>query len=133
LFKGVAATINMEKEIERVEDITLLVNTFYDKIRKDELLSPVFNAIIKDWEPHLEKMIQFWSTLLLYTRTYKGDPLPSHLPLKVDKAHFDRWLLLFNQTVDELFTGEIASNAKKRAFSIARIMKAVKQIPEEKL
>ena len=122
-------TIN--REIESVEDISLLVSTFYNKIRKDDLLAPVFNAIIKDWEPHLEKMVQFWSTLLLYTRTYKGDPLPSHLPLKVDKVHFDRWLFLFDQTIDELFTGEIAANAKKRAFSIARIMKAVKQIKEE--
>jgi len=129
LFKAMVSTIN--KEIESVEDITLLVNTFYDKIRKDDLLAPVFNAIIKDWQPHLEKMVQFWSTLLLYTRTYKGDPLPSHLPLKVDKLHFDRWLYLFDQTIDELFTGEIAANAKKRAFSIARIMKAVKQIKEE--
>ncbi|WP_353137490.1 group III truncated hemoglobin [Pseudopedobacter sp.] len=123
------STIN--KEIESVEDITLLVNTFYDKIRKDDLLGAVFNAIIKDWNPHLEKMVQFWSTLLLYTRTYKGDPLPSHLPLKIEKIHFDRWLFLFDQTIDELFTGEIAANAKKRAFSIARIMKAVKQIKEE--
>lgn len=119
------------RTIEGVEDITLLVNAFYDKIRKDDLLAPVFNTIIKDWEPHLEKMVQFWSTLLLYTRTYKGDPLPSHLPLKVEKVHFDRWLFLFDETIDELFIGEIAANAKKRAFSIARIMKAVKQIKEE--
>src|SRR5690606_8724137 len=50
------------RTIEGVEDLTLLVNAFYDKIRKDDLLAPVFNTIIKDWEPHLEKMVQFWST-----------------------------------------------------------------------
>lgn len=125
------AEVKTSKEIKDIEDISLLVNTFYDKIRKDDLLAPVFNSVIKNWEPHLEKMVQFWSTLLLYTRTYKDDPLPAHLPLKVDKVHFDKWLSLFNETVDELFIGEVASNAKKRAFSIARIMKAVKQIPEE--
>ncbi|MFD1630221.1 group III truncated hemoglobin [Pseudopedobacter beijingensis] len=119
------------KDIKNKEDITELVLCFYNKIREDELLSPIFNAVIKDWDSHLEKMISFWFTLLLYTRTYKGDPLPVHLPLKIEKTHFDRWINLFETTIDERFKGEIATNAKKRAWSIARIMKAVKQIPEE--
>ncbi len=113
------------------EDITLLVNTFYAKIRQHELLFSVFDPIIKgNWEAHLQKMVTFWSTLLLYTRQYKEDPLPKHLPLPLQKKHFDEWLRLFNETVDGLFKGELANNAKKRAFSIARIMKAVKNIEE---
>ena len=112
-------------------DVRLLVNTFYDKVRKDEMLAPVFEPIIKDnWETHLLRMTDFWSTLLLYTKKYKDDPMPKHLPLSIGKDHFDRWLLLFNLTIDELFEGTIAENAKKRANSIAKIMKAVKGISE---
>jgi hemoglobin len=123
----------MEEEVNgdilREEDVKLLVNTFYDKVRKDELLSVVFAAVIKDnWTAHLQKMTDFWSTILLYTKKYKGDPMPKHLPLKVDKAHFARWLQLFSETIDELFDGQIAANAKLRANSIARIMQAVKGI-----
>jgi len=112
-------------------DVRLLVNTFYDKVRKDEMLAPVFEPIIKDnWETHLLRMTDFWSTLLLYTKKYKDDPMPKHLPLSIGKDHFDRWLLLFNLTIDELFEGTIAENARKRANSIAKIMKAVKGISE---
>lgn len=116
-------------DIANQEDIKNLVHTFYAKVKEDETLFKIFDPIIKNnWAAHLEKMVKFWSTLLLYTREYKDDPLPKHLPLAIDKVHFDIWLSLFNQTLDELFEGEIAENAKKRAFSIARIMKAVKNI-----
>ena len=112
-------------------DVAALVNTFYDKVRNDEMLAGVFNAIIKDnWPAHLNRMTDFWSTILLYTKTYKDDPLPKHLPLPVGREHFDRWLFLFNETIDELFEGEIANNARKRANSIATIMQAVKGIPK---
>jgi len=108
-------------------DVGNLVNAFYEKIRQDELLADVFNDIIQDnWPAHLSRMTDFWTTILLYTRKYKDDPMPKHLPLPVDKKHFERWLMLFNQTIDELFTGQIAENAKKRANSIAAIMQVVK-------
>jgi len=120
-----------ETDILSEADVKLLVNTFYDKVRKDEILAPVFEPIIKDnWEMHLSRMTDFWSTLLLYTKKYKDDPMPKHLPLPIGKDHFDRWLLLFNLTIDELFEGTIGENARKRANSIAKIMKAVKGIPE---
>ena len=112
-------------------DVELLVNTFYDKVRHDGILAGVFNPIIKDnWAVHLKRMTDFWSTILLYTRKYKDDPLPKHLPLPVEKEHFDRWLQLFDETISELFEGSTADNARKRANSIARIMKAVKNIPD---
>jgi hemoglobin len=117
------------KDILQEEDVKTLVNTFYDKVRNDALLSVVFEPVIKDnWPVHLQKMTDFWSTILLYTRKYKDDPLPKHLPLQVDKMHFERWLQLFNETIDELFEGQIAANAKLRANSIAKIMQAVKGI-----
>lgn len=120
---------NRQHNIADEKDINLLVNTFYAKIRKHELLFSVFDPVIKEnWEAHLQKMVTFWSTLLLYTRTYKEDPLTKHLPLPLKKIHFDEWLRLFNETVDDLFTGELAENAKKRAYSIAKIMKAIKKI-----
>lgn len=112
-------------------DVELLVNTFYDKVRRDDILAGVFNPVIKDnWAVHLKRMTDFWSTILLYTRKYKDDPLPKHLPLPVEKEHFDRWLQLFDETISELFEGPTAGNARKRANSIARIMKAVKNIPD---
>lgn len=117
------------KDIENEEDIKNLVHSFYSKVKENETLFEIFDPIIQNnWPAHLEKMIKFWSTLLLYTHQYKDDPMPKHLPLDLDKEHFDIWLTLFNQTLDEMFSGEIVENAKKRAFSIARIMKAVKQI-----
>ena len=111
--------------------MAILVNAFYEKVRQDELLADVFNPIIKDnWDFHLKRMVDFWSTILLYTKKYKDDPMPKHLPLAIGNEHFDRWLQLFNETIDELFEGRIAENARKRASSIARIMKAVKEIPQ---
>jgi len=121
-----------KEDILEQADILLLVNTFYKKVREDDLLVRIFDPVIKDdWDYHLKRMTDFWSTLLLYTHTFKEDPMPKHLPLPLDKEHFDRWLQLFNQTIDELFEGVVAENARKRANSIARIIKAVKKIPEE--
>lgn len=119
------------KDIENETDVELLVNSFYTKVRNDVLLDAVFAPVIKgNWAVHLKLMVDFWSTLLLYSRKYNADPLAKHLPLRLSKAHFDQWIHLFNETVDELFVGGIAENAKKRALSIARIMKAVKRISD---
>jgi hemoglobin len=119
------------KDIDTENDVELLVNEFYDKVRNDQLLDPIFAGVIKDnWDSHLKLMVDFWSTLLLYTRKYVGAPLPKHLPLQLSNEHFDRWIQLFSETIDELFVGVIAENAKKRAFSIVKIMKAAKGISE---
>ncbi|HEX7366037.1 MAG TPA: group III truncated hemoglobin [Pelobium sp.] len=116
-------------DIATIADVEKLVHTFYGKVKNNELLFAVFDPIIQDnWPAHLQKMVRFWSTLLLYTHEYKDDPLTKHLPLPLTRKHFETWLSLFNETLDDLFEGEIAENAKKRAFSIAKIMKAVKQI-----
>ena len=103
------------REIKTIEDVKLLVDAFYAKVRRDALLAPVFEERIKDWPPHLETITRFWETLLLGNYTYLGSPFPKHADLPVEKKHFDRWLALFSETVDENFKGEKAREAKIRA------------------
>ena len=111
--------------LQDLDDVKLLVDTFYGKVRADELLAPVFNNRIEDrWKLHLEKMYTFWQTLLLEEHTYNGRPFPPHAALPVDHEHFERWLSLFTQTVDELFTGGKAEEAKWRAGKIAEVFEA---------
>lgn len=103
----------MKNEIISITDIKLLVDTFYNKVRKDELLADLFNNKIGDrWPEHLEKMYRFWQTVLLEEHTYHGSPFLPHAKLPVNLEHFERWLTLFNKTVDDLFEGEKAERAK---------------------
>lgn len=119
--------MEQRNDISNEDDVALLVHTFYAKVRADDLLGPIFEPIIKDnWAPHLHRMVDFWSTILLYTRKYKDDSMPKHLQLPVEQRHFDRWLSLFNETLNALFAGEVAENAKLRAASIARIMMVIR-------
>ncbi|MEZ4950627.1 MAG: group III truncated hemoglobin [Saprospiraceae bacterium] len=91
-------------DIITIDDIQLLVNNFYGKIRQDDLLAAIFEQVIQDrWEIHLEKMYRFWQTILLNEHTYYGNPFGPHAPLPLKKIHFDRWKCLFNETVDECF------------------------------
>lgn len=107
-------------DIQNLNDIKQLVDHFYDKIRVNQLLGPIFNKIIQDrWPEHLEKMYRFWQTILLEEHTYQGSPFLPHAKLPVNKTHFDEWLRIFNQTVDELFKGEKAEQAKWRANRMA--------------
>jgi hemoglobin len=116
-------------DIRTEGDIETLVHTFYTKVRADEVLSPVFDAVIKgDWDEHLQTMCDFWGTLLLYTRKYNSDPMAKHMPLPLERRHFERWLALFNGTIDQLFEGETANEAKRRAGNIARLMQSMKNI-----
>lgn len=102
-----------KKDIQTLKDITLLVDTFYGRIREDDLLKDIFNNVIEDrWPQHLEKMCRFWQTVLLEEKTYQGNPFFPHAKLPVAKEHFDKWLDLFFTTVDELFMGEKADRAK---------------------
>jgi hemoglobin len=78
------------------------VRAFYAKVRADEMLAPVFDARIQNWEPHLSQMCAFWSSVVLMTGRYHGTPMAKHMPLPVDADHFDRWLELFEQTAREI-------------------------------
>lgn len=112
----------MKKEIVNIEDIRLLVDSFYSKVRNDQLLGIIFQEKIGDeWPKHLEKMYRFWQTILLEEPTYSGRPFPPHATLPVSKEHFDRWLSLFHETLDAYFTGEKAEEAKWRAGKMAEL------------
>lgn len=104
------------KDINTRKDIKVLVDAFYGKVRTDELLGPIFEAVVKNnWPTHLEKMYGFWETILLNVRAYSGSPFPPHAKLPIEKRHFDRWLHLFHETLDQHFKGEKAEEAKKRS------------------
>lgn len=110
------------KDIENIDDIKKMVDTFYAKVQKDDLIGPIFNDKIQNhWSEHLEKLYSFWQSILLNERTYNGHPFPPHAQLPIGKEHFDRWLSLFVETVDNLFIGEIANEAKSRAYKIADV------------
>jgi len=110
------------KDILTPEDIKTLVDAFYEKVRQDELLAPIFTERIKDrWPQHLEKMYAFWQTVLLDQRTYLGSPFPPHARLDVNHSHFQRWIELFILTADSLFRGEKAYEAKWRAGKMAEL------------
>lgn len=103
----------MKQDIRNIEDIKLLVDSFYARIRNDSLLKDIFNNKIQDrWPEHLEKMYRFWQTVLLEEHTYYGSPFVPHAKLPVEREHFGQWIKLFYDTVDELFAGEKAARAK---------------------
>jgi hemoglobin len=116
-----------KKDILIREDIELLVNTFYDKIKKDDTIGYFFTEIANvDWPTHLPKMYDFWESILLSSGEFKGNPMAKHMQLnlksKLKPAHFEHWLQLWQLTVDELFIGEKAEETKTRAKHIAGVI-----------
>jgi hemoglobin len=112
----------MKNDILNLDDIKLLVDTFYDKVRKDDLLGGIFNEKIGDrWPEHLDKMYRFWQTVLLDEHTYLGSPFLPHAKLPIDEQHFNHWLALFNDTIDNLFEGAKAGKAKWQAARMAEM------------
>jgi hemoglobin len=115
------------KKLETKEDIEFLVNKFYDKVGCDETIGFFFNDVAKvDWSHHLPKMYSFWETLLLGNVSYKGNPMAIHFPINsevaMEKFHFEHWIKLWTQTIEENFTGEMAETAIKKATNIANLM-----------
>jgi hemoglobin len=104
-------------DIVTKSDISLLINEFYAKVRKDELLAVHFSKI--DWEHHTPVIIDFWCMLLLGDQSYKGNPLVKHLQMPLKKEDFARWLFHFTNTINDNFAGEKADEAKQRAQNIA--------------
>ena len=108
------------KEIKNREDVYLLVSSFYKKVRVNHTLAPFFTKI-EDWNEHLDKLTTFWESSLFLQTKYYGDPLKAHVNAdtdfgnKISEFHFGIWLNLWYQTIDELFEGEVADNAKRRA------------------
>ena len=111
-------------DITSLDDIKLFVDAFYTQVQQDQLIGPIFNSVIQDrWPVHLEKMYGFWQTVLLNERAYSGSPFPPHVKLPLEKQHFDRWLKLFNSTIDINFKGDKADEAKWRAAKMAEMFR----------
>lgn len=116
----------MKKDIETIEDVRLMVDSFYDKVKRDEVIGFFFNEIARvNWDTHLNKMYAFWGNILLGTNEYNGAPFPPHYKLhqqvRMEKHHFRHWVDLFVTTVDEHFEGEKAIEAKSRGVQIAAV------------
>ena len=104
------------------EALGRLVGRFYDKVRADALLGPVFEPAIKDWPEHLEQLHAFWSSVMLGSGRYKGRPLPAHLRHweALTPARFERWLVLWGETAEELFLPQEAAALRAKAKRIAQ-------------
>lgn len=119
----------MRPDIQSRLDIEKLVKVFYEKILDDALLAPLFLKVANiDLSKHLPIQYDFWESVLFQVGKYKRDTLAAHLELhqlhRLNAAHFDQWLALFNETVDDFFEGEKATQAKERALTIAAFIKA---------
>lgn len=126
------------KDIEDRKDIIRLVDTFYAKVLKDEKINYFFTDVAKlNFEKHMPRMYDFWESTLLHSASYAGNTLKVHKDLNekssLEKQHFDTWIGLFKETVDELFSGTTAELAKQRAQSIAMVMQLKMNKPKKGL
>lgn len=117
----------MKTDIKNRNDIEKLINTFYGKIKTDIKISYFFTDVAKvNWEEHLPKMYDFWENIMFSKGNYTGNPMTKHKELhqksEMKEAHFKHWNALFNETVDELFTGEKAEEIKQRAMNISGVL-----------
>jgi hemoglobin len=100
--------------------IGTLVDAFYVKVREDVTIGPIFHGSIKDWPRHLFLLKTFWSSVLLTTRTYRGDPMAVHLKLPLKREHFERWLALFAETAAEVLSPQNAALINRKSEQIAK-------------
>lgn len=131
------------RQIDNRSDINILVNSFYSKVRVDELLGPIFNAHISDdkWPEHLDKLTDFWETNLFGVAKFKGNPTQKHINVdknlnySIEQKHFGRWLKIWFETIDELYEGEYADKAKNsaRKMSTGQYLAIWQQRPENKI
>lgn len=95
-------------------EIATLVDRFYEKVRVDAEIGPVFNDAVQNWDAHLALLKDFWSTVLLTTCRYKGNPLLAHFRLPIEERHFARWLMLFTETANEVMSASHADLAVRK-------------------
>ena len=117
----------MRSDILNKEDIELVVKTFYEKIKADNEIGFFFSKVVAmNWEQHMPKMCAFWENILFFTGEYEGNPLIAHRKINqqytTTTAHFNKWILLFDETINELFSGANAEKMKAHAKSIAAVM-----------
>ncbi len=117
----------LKNDIKTRQDIILLVDTFYDKVKKEPTLGYIFDQVAKvDWSKHLPVMYSFWSSILLGEKSFGGNPMKKHIELgkitPMTEVEFSAWKKIFTETVYELFEGDKANEAVVRAENIARLM-----------
>ena len=88
--------------------LVALVDRFYGKVRLDPVLGPVFNPAVHDWEEHQRTLVSFWSSIMLGTRSYRGNPMAKHRGHPIHAEHFEHWLALWRETADEVLAPEHA-------------------------
>jgi len=103
--------------------ISGLVDRFYAKVRSDPVIGPVFNQAVDDWDEHLGKLCAFWSSVMLTSGRYKGNPMAAHMRLPIEPDYFDRWLALWGETVGELFPLDTAASLRAKAARIGESLK----------
>jgi hemoglobin len=111
----------IKKDIETREDIAVFVTAFYDQLATDELLKNIFFARLGngDWQPHLQVIVNFWDSVLFGSPTYKGSSFMPHNSMQLQQIHFDKWLQLLNQSIDDNFEGVKTTEAKTKANTMA--------------
>ena len=118
----------IKNDIKTKNDIFLLVNCFYTKVKADPVLGPIFKSIIKDWEAHTQQLTIFWEASLFLKVKYTGNPIQTHIDVdkntnnSITQTHFGLWLNLWVQTVDQLYQGPYANNAKNKARKMSSYM-----------
>ncbi|HRW98729.1 MAG TPA: group III truncated hemoglobin [Cyclobacteriaceae bacterium] len=119
--------MNPKPDITTRKDIEVLVSRFYEKVRNDDTIGFIFSDIAQvNWDHHLPVMFDFWEMVLLGSGGYKGDTMTSHIQLnkkiELKPVYFQQWLKLFNQTLDENFSGPKTNEARDRANNIANLI-----------
>ena len=107
------------------EQLTRLIPRFYERVLDDKLIGPVFDAAIGDWDHHLGKLVDFWSSVMLTSGRYKGNPMAAHLKHlpAITPPMFDRWLALWNEITADVLPAEIAVSLQEKAARIAESLK----------
>ena len=129
----------MKSDILNREDIKALVDSFYKKVLKDDLIGFIFMDTIEFiWDKHIPIMYDFWDSMLFHTAVYKGNPMLKHIALnkkiELTDARFDRWIQLWEQTIDENFQGQKADLAKEKANMIRMLMtQKIRLNPKDKI
>ncbi|MBS1514476.1 MAG: group III truncated hemoglobin [Bacteroidetes bacterium] len=117
------------KELNTTSDIEFLIVEFYKKVVADDLIGKFFTIVVNfNWDLHIPIMVSFWETVLLGKSSYKGNPMIKHIELnklsKLEEVHFERWIKLWKETVNENFTGLKAAEAISKAETIAKLMQS---------
>lgn len=117
--------MNIE-DIENREHVEIIVDNFYLKVRNDSLLAPIFDNADVNWATHLKTLYDFWESMLFYSGNYSGNPLQVHMDLNkeqpLSKKHFERWIEIFIENVDELYQGRTSETLKNKAKLISEMM-----------